>query len=151
MTQSLPSTAISHPNGVTTIYRVAVKVGEDFYTLESAITLPPDATPEQIDQAVATRDAIHAAQAPGVNAIVAALKDAAGEPASPEQRGFIYRLLPQVGWQEADLVAYLDEHGQTPETLTKRQASKLIDYLKRIKDGSVDNPVQLVDTNGMQF
>lgn len=151
MTQSSHTTSTHQPHGVTAIYRAAVSIGGDYYTVESSITLPPDATSEQIQQAVATRDAIHVAQAPGINAIVAALKDAAGEPATSDQRGYMYRLLKQVSWQESDLVAYLAPLGQTLETLTKRQASKVIDYLIQIKDGVVDNPVVLTDGNGMQF
>ncbi len=146
MTQPTPP-----PAAVTAIYRASISIGGDDYTVESSITVPPDATPEHIQQAVATRDAIHVAQAPGINAIVAALKDAAGEPATAEQRGYIYRLLKLVNWQEANLVAYLAPLGQTLETLTKRQASKVIDYLIHIKDGVADNPVVLTDGNGMPF
>lgn len=146
-TSAVPSNAPS----VTCEYRVAVKVGDDYYTVDSIISLPPGATSAEIQEAVATRDAIQAAQSPGVNQLVAAIKDAAGEPASQDQRNYIYRLLRDINWKDEHFSALLAERGLANETLTKRQASKIIDHLKEIKAGTIENPVVMTDSAGMTY
>lgn len=121
---------------ITRTYRVAVKHGDDYTTVEEVVTLPVDASEEMIDQAVATGLSIFEAQRLAVEAQIALIRQApATEPeASDGQRKLIDALASEVGMSEDDLNDLGTEYGVGGwEKLTKRQAGSLIDELKRRK------------------
>jgi hypothetical protein len=124
---------------VTRIYRVAIKHGEDYTTVEETITLPVGASQEQIDEAVATGLAIFEAQRLAVEAQIAQIRQSSPAPtpepeASDGQRRLIDALADELRMTDEDLGDLAAKSGvESWETLTKRQASALIDELKRRK------------------
>lgn len=124
---------------ITRIYRVAIKHGEDYTTVEDAVTLPVGASQELIDQAVATGLAIFEAQRLAVEAQINQIRQSAPAPApEPEasdgQRKLIDSLANEIGMSDEDLGDLAAKNGvERWETLTKRQAHTLIDELKRRK------------------
>ncbi|HEX6290678.1 MAG TPA: hypothetical protein VFZ66_15925 [Herpetosiphonaceae bacterium] len=135
---------------VTRTLRAAVKVGDDYYTLEETITLPPTASDEQIAQAVATGLRMYEAQRAAVEAQVRDLREHVvaqplpvqirepDAPASEKQRQYMEYLLKELGWDNERLAAFAADRMLNLLTLTKREASELIDELKGALSGSVD-------------
>ncbi len=138
---------------VTRTMRVAIKVADNYYTLEETISLPPGASDTQIAEAVGTGWRIYEQQRqemekqlvelqaqaaqmvmgnggyPGGNGERPAIREP-NAPASERQRGFIDRLLHDLGWDETRLSQVCAELGYNPLTLTKHEAAQLIDRLK---------------------
>jgi len=127
------------PATIARTYRVAVKHGEDYTTVEETVVLPIDASDEEIQQAVATGLRIFAAQHLAVETQIAQIRantpaPAPPEPASDGQRTLIDALAEELGWSDATLDTFAAERQITDwHTLTKRQAHGLIDALKRCK------------------
>jgi hypothetical protein len=119
-------------------YRAAIKLGENYVTLEETITLPIGATEEEIAQAVALGWTIYAAQHTAVaeqitQAGANAPKALAPAPrlASLKQRGYIDGMAEQLNIAPEDLIAEAARLGVTSwEEMTHEQASHLIDALK---------------------
>lgn len=125
-------------------YRAAIKVGEDYVTLEETVTLPIDASDDAIAQAVQLGMRIYAAQHDALNSQVATIRadaDAApvpaitlrdpDAPASAKQRTYLAQLQAQLGWSDDQLTHYTSAHQTNLATLTKGQASTLIEHLKQ--------------------
>ncbi|GAB4130303.1 MAG: hypothetical protein Fur005_20110 [Roseiflexaceae bacterium] len=127
-------------------YRAAIRLGEDFITLEETVTLPIDASDEEVAQAVELGWKIYRAQRSAVEQQVASVRETAGplvpsiqikdpdSPASEKQRGYIATLQDQLGWSSEQLVAYAREQQVDLVTLTKGHASTFIDGLKKLAE-----------------
>lgn len=143
-------TTNAQPTSVTRTIRAAVRLGEDFLTLEETTTLPIDASDEQIAAAVETGWRIYRAQRAAIEEQVAGIR--AGQvplpitvrdpdaPASEKQRNFLATLQDNLGWTGEQLAAYAAEQGLDLVSLTKGQASTFIDGLKKLADGRQTAP-----------
>jgi hypothetical protein len=130
---------------VTRTYRAAVRLGEDFITLEETVTLPLGASDEEVQQAVDLGWRIFKAQREAVEQQVAGVREAQGAPAaitvrdpeapaSDKQRNYIATLQDNLGWTSEQLSSYAGEHSVDLVTMTKGQASGFIDGLKKLAD-----------------
>lgn len=135
----------SDERSITRTYRAAIRIGEDFITLEETITLPTDATDDEIGQAVDLGMRIYRAQREAIDAQISAIRENAGTPApitvrdpdapaSDKQRNFIITLQDSLGWSSEQLAAYAQDQGMDLVTLNKGQASTFIDGLKKLAD-----------------
>lgn len=136
----------SEQRTVTRTYRAAVRLGEDFVTLEETITLPLQASDEEIQQAVSLGWRIYQAQQEALEAQVASLRESRpaanapgpiairnpDAPASDKQRQLIATLQQNLHWSEQQLAAHALQRGTPLAQLTKGQASAFIDELKRL-------------------
>jgi hypothetical protein len=130
---------------VSRTYRAAIRIGEDFITLEETITLPVDATDDEVSQAVDLGLRIYHAQREAVEAQIAGIRESIGAPApitvrdpdapaSDKQRTFITNLQDNLGWTSEQMAAYAREQSVNLVNLTKGQASTFIDGLKKISE-----------------
>lgn len=130
---------------VSRTYRAAIRIGEDFITLEETVTLPIDATDEEVAQAVDLGMRIYQAQRAAIEAQAASIRETAGpppaitvrdpdSPASDKQRNYIATLQDTLGWSNEQLAAYAGENSVDLVTMTKGQASTFIDGLKRLSE-----------------
>jgi hypothetical protein len=130
---------------VTRTYRTAIRLGEDFITLEETITLPIDASDDEVQQAVDLGWRIYRTQREAVEGQVTGIREAQGlpasitirdpeAPASDKQRNYIAALQEDLTWTNEQLNAFAQEHGVEFVTLTKGQASGFIDNLKKLAE-----------------
>ena len=134
---------IETPRSVSQVARVAVKIGDDYHTLESTVTLPPGASDAEIAEAVETGTRIYTAQQAAMNALITALRAAvpAATPTPPTTRQ-----LNAVGTLQNQLsvatiaAVYKEFEIPGPQPTTKAQASALIDRFKAIINGVADDP-----------
>jgi hypothetical protein len=130
---------------VTRTYRAAIRLGEDFITLEETITLPLSASDDEVQQAVDLGWRIYAAQREAVAQQVAGVREAQGQtasitvrdpdaPASDKQRNYIAALQEDLSWTNEQLASYASDHSVDLVTMTKGQASGFIDGLKKMAD-----------------
>ena len=126
-------------------YRAAIRIGEDFITLEETITLPLDASDEEVGQAVDLGWRIYRAQREAAEAQVADVRSSApapaaitirdpDAPASDNQRNYIATLQDKLTWNSEQLAAYAEEQRVDLVTMTKGQASAFIDGLKKLSE-----------------
>ena len=130
---------------VSRTYRAAIRLGEDFITLEETITLPLDASDEEVKQAVDLGWRIYHAQREAAEAQAADIRSAApvpapitirdpDAPASDNQRNYIATLQDKLAWNSEQLATYAEEHSVDLVTMTKGQASGFIDGLKKLAE-----------------
>lgn len=130
---------------VSRTYRAAIRLGEDFITLEETITLPIDATDEEVTQAVDLGWRIYRAQRAAVEEQVAGVREMQpgpqpptvrdpDAPASDKQRHYIAVLQEDLTWSNEQLAAYAGEQHVDLVTMTKGQASVFIDGLKKLAE-----------------
>ena len=130
---------------ITRTYRSAVRLGEDFITLEETITLPTSASDEEVQQAVDLGWRIYRIQREALEQQVAAVREAHSAhtqitvrdpdaPASDKQRNYIATLQDHLTWTNEDLAGYAGDHSVDLVTMTKGQASAFIDGLKTLAD-----------------
>lgn len=130
---------------VTRTYRVALRLGEDYITLEETICLPIDASDAEVQQAVDLGWRVYHAQREAVEQQVSSIREAHGSyaaitvrdpdaPASEKQRNYIATLQDHLHWTSDELASYAAEHGVNLVTLTKGQASAFIDELKQLAE-----------------
>jgi hypothetical protein len=136
------------PASVTRTFRAAVKIGDDYYTVEETISLPPTATDVEIADAVGTGLRIYEAQRAAVETQLRALREQVvsqpvpvqirepDAPASDKQRAYMDYLLKELNWDHDRLAGFAGERSLNLLTLTKREASELIDELKGIASGT---------------
>lgn len=128
---------------VSRTYRAAIRLGEDFITLEETITLPLDASEDDIQQAVDLGWKIFAAQRESADQQIADIRSTVGapapitvrdpdSPASDKQRNYIVMLQEDLGWSSDQLAHYAGEQDVDLVTMTKGQASIFIDGLKKL-------------------
>jgi hypothetical protein len=122
--------------------RAAIRIGEDFYTVEETVTLPLDASDETIAQAVNTGLRIYEAQRMATETQVRELRAQVATsplpiqirepdaPASDKQRSYVDYLVNELGWDQERLHAFATEHNFDLVMLNKREASELIDKMK---------------------
>lgn len=140
----------AQPTSITRTIRAAVRLGEDFLTLEESLTLPIDASDDQIAAAVETGWRIYCAQRAAIEEQVAGIR--AGQvplpitvrdpdaPASEKQRNYLGTLQDNLGWTSEQLAAHAAEQGIDLVSLTKGQASSFIDGLKKLAEGRQTAP-----------
>jgi hypothetical protein len=130
---------------VSRTYRAAIRLGEDFVTLEETITLPLDASDEEVTQAVDLGWRIYRAQREAAEAQTADIRSAApapapitirdpDAPASDNQRNYIANLQDKLAWNSEQLAAHAEEQSVDLVTMTKGQASTFIDGLKKLAE-----------------
>ena len=138
---------------VSRTYRAAVRIGEDFITLEETVTLPIDASDEEVEQAVDLGWRIYRAQRAAVEQQVAGVRETVGAPqpiaikdpdapASDKQRNYIAALQEDLAWSAEQLAGYANDQQLDLVTMTKGQASSFIDGLKKLaedRSNYVDN------------
>ncbi len=133
---------------VTRTYRAAVRLGEDFITLEETITLPIDASDADVEQAVDLGWRVYRAQRDSIEQQIAHIRENQAAPAaitvrdpeapaSEKQRNYIAALQEDLSWTNEQLGSYASEHSVDLVTLTKGQASGFIDDLKRLAEDRV--------------
>jgi pyruvate/2-oxoglutarate dehydrogenase complex dihydrolipoamide acyltransferase (E2) component len=136
---------------VTRTLRAAVKIGDDYYTIEETISLPPTANDDQIMEAVDAGLRMYTAQREAVEAQVRNLREQVvsqplpvqlrepDAPASDKQRAYMDFLARELNIDGDQLSAIASEHNMDVQTLTKREASELIDVLKKRQEaGNAD-------------
>lgn len=130
---------------VSRTYRAAIRIGEDFITLEETIALPLDASDEEVAQAVELGWRIYRAQRQAVEEQIAGVRETAGPPpaivvrdpdapASDKQRNYIVTLQDNLAWTGEQLATYAQEQQVDLVTMTKGQASTFIDGLKKLAE-----------------
>jgi hypothetical protein len=130
---------------VSRTYRAAIRIGEDFITMEETIALPLDASDEEVTQAVDLGWRIFRAQREAADAQVTDIRSAIGtpapitvrdpdSPASDKQRNYIVTLQDNLAWNSEHLAAYAEEQSVDLVTMTKGQASLFIDGLKKLAE-----------------
>ncbi len=132
---------------VSRTYRAAIRTGEDFITLEETITLPLDATDDDILRAVDLGQRIYQAQRGVADETIAEMRGGVivspeavdravasfrAAPASEKQIAFIRSLAADLDYTDE----YLDTYARTAGgydlfALTKDEASALISLLKK--------------------
>ncbi len=137
---------------ITRTFRAAIKLGDDYFTVEETICLQPGATEAMISEAVQTGIRIYETQRQVMTEQIGRLRAEAGQrimngngngmrepdaPASEKQRGYMDYLLKELHWDTERLSSFATERNLNMLTLTKRDASELIDELKAIVDGRV--------------
>ena len=133
-------------------YRAAVKIGDDYVTVEQKLILPVDASDDAIATATATAARIFAAQCESVELQIGFIREQRGPtspapapasgnggtsyaprepdaPASTKQHEFIDRLRGKLGWSVGQLETFARGKAIDLLALTKGQASALIDAL----------------------
>jgi BMFP domain-containing protein YqiC len=123
-------------------FRAAIRIGEDFYTVEETITLPIDAGDEEIARAVEVGMRIYEAQRAAAEGQIRDLRAQVvsnplpvqirepDAPASEKQRAYMDYLLNELGWDMGRLQEFAAERHFDILTLNKRDASELIDQMK---------------------
>lgn len=130
---------------VSRTYRAAIRIGEDYVTLEETIVLPLDATDEDVKKAVDLGWRIYQAQRDAIEAQTANIREAQpapqpptvrdpDAPASERQRHYIAALQEDLSWTNEQLAAFAQEHRVDLVTMTKGQASAFIDNLKKLAE-----------------
>jgi hypothetical protein len=130
---------------ITRTYRTAVKIGEDYITLEETISLPIDASDEEVTQAVDLGWRIYRAQRAAVEEQVAHVREHGApvtpitikdpdSPASDKQRNYIAALQDDLTWSSEQISTFAQEQQIDLVTMTKGQASSFIDGLKRLAE-----------------
>lgn len=144
---------------VSRTYRAAIRIGEDFITLEETVTLPIDATDEDVSKAVGLGLRIYQTQREAIESQIATLREEAAtpapitvrdpeSPASEKQRNFIANLQDGLGWTNERLATYANDQGIDLVTVTKGQASVFIDQLKKVAEaGTAYNTSERKETN----
>lgn len=139
------STPRSDERSITRTYRTAIRIGEDFITLEETISLPIDASDEEVVQAVELGWRIYGAQREAIERQVAGVREAQPQPApftvrdpespaSDKQRNYIAALQDDLIWTSEQLTGYAGEQGVDLVTLNKGQASGFIDGMKKLAE-----------------
>lgn len=130
----------TNERSVTRTFRAAIRIGEDYITLEETITLPLDASDEDIDKAVAMGWQVYARQREAMEEQVANIRELHSSlapqdlPASDRQRKYITVLQHDLAWSPEQLAQYAREQGIEIEALSRTQASGFIDTLKKIAE-----------------
>ncbi|MCS6841703.1 MAG: hypothetical protein RMJ55_15685 [Roseiflexaceae bacterium] len=130
---------------VSRTYRAAIRIGEDYVTLEETIVLPLDATDEDVKKAVDLGWRIYQAQREAIEAQTASIREAQpapqpptvrdpDAPASERQRHYIAALQEDLSWTNEQLMAFAQEQRVDLVTMTKGQASAFIDSLKKLAE-----------------
>ncbi len=131
---------------VSRTFRAAIRIGEDFYTVEETVTLPIDASDDAIAQAVNTGLRIYEAQRAAAENQVRELRAQVvtsplpiqirepDAPASDKQRSYLDYLVNELGWDHERLHGFATEHNFDLIKLNKREASELIDQMKGLLD-----------------
>ncbi|NTV64932.1 MAG: hypothetical protein HGA65_15590 [Oscillochloris sp.] len=139
------SAPTSPDRSITRTYRAAIRLGEDFITLEETISLPLDASDEDIQQAVSLGWRIYTAQREAITQQIASVREAQAppapivmrdpeSPASEKQRNYIAALQDDLSWTNEQIASYAAEQHVDLVTMTKGQASGFIDSLKKVAE-----------------
>ncbi len=152
------ATPTPRERSVTRTYRSAIRIGEDYITLEETITLPIDASDEDVTKAVDLGWRMFQAQRSAAEQQAGAIREAAGSPAaitirdpeapaSDKQRNYIATLQDTLSWSNDQISSYATEQSVDLVTMTKGQASQFIDGLKKIADDRVSYRTKSADAD----
>jgi hypothetical protein len=134
----MASKKAQHEPSVSRTYRAAVKIGEDYVTIEETITLDVDATDAQIAQAVELGWRIFKAQQDSAKAQILEARESYGDDreriALPSQLERISDLQRLLGWDAQQLADFFAERRLDGSKLSRRQASLVVDQLRRLID-----------------
>lgn len=130
---------------VSRTYRAAIRIGEDFITIEETIALPLDASDDEVTQAVDLGWRIYRAQREAVESQIAGIRETApppppilirdpDAPASEKQRNYIAALQEELTWSNDQLTTYAQEQKLDLVVMTKGQASTFIDGMKKLAE-----------------
>jgi hypothetical protein len=133
---------------VSRTYRVAMKLGEDYMTLEETITLPSDASDAEIQAAVDLGWRIYHAQNDAVEQQIESSREAwrarhratrrrPEVPASRRQQNYLAILQKSLNWSDAELARYASEQNIPLEGMSRMHAATLIERLMRIAEKQV--------------
>lgn len=139
------ATPTPRERSVSRTYRAAIRLGEDFITLEETVVLPIDASDEDVQQAVDLGWRIYRAQRETVEQQIGHIRESQAAPApivvrdpdapaSDKQRNYIAALQDDLTWTSEQLTTYAGDHGVDLVTMTKGQASAFIDGLKKLAE-----------------
>jgi hypothetical protein len=136
-TKSKPQTGESDGHIARTL-RMAVKIGEDYVTIEETITLPVGASDAQIQEAVDLGWRIYTQQRDAAEAQILEARESYGgdneRPALPSQRQRISDLQQRLTWDDATYARFVAERGWDMATLTRQQASQIVQLMRRVYD-----------------
>src|SRR5919202_1808887 len=116
-------------------FRAAIRIGEDFYTVEETITLPIDAGDEEIARAVEAGMRIYEAQRAAAEGQIRDLRAQVvsnplpvqirepDAPASKKQRAYKDYLLNELSWDMGRLQAFAANRNLDVSTLNQRCTS----------------------------
>lgn len=123
------------------------------------ITLQPAASDDDIAQSVATGLRIYEAQRAAIEGQIRMFRQGATSqtppvqirepdaPTSHKQRQYMEYLLKELSWDNGRLIAFAAEHQFNLLTLTKREASELIDQLKGELAGEAETSTPAVESS----
>lgn len=143
-----------HDISITRTYRMAMKLGEDYITLEETITMPVNATDADIEQAVQLGWRIYQAQNAALEQQTTALREAwrarflpasrrkTDGPASTKQHNYLAILQHSLNWSDEELHSYAQEQSIHLPDMTRAQAASLIDSLMKLAEERVLTPFQ---------
>lgn len=132
---------------VTRTLRAALKIGEDYLTIEESITLASDASDADIAAAVNLGWRMYTQQREAIEAQISEARDTYGSdrerPVLPTQMRTIENLQQVLGWDAAHLAQFVAERRYDMSQLTRRQASSIIEQLRRVFDEQqrADGPI----------
>lgn len=151
--KSVPGAAL-----VARTLRGAVRIGDDYWTIEETITLPTTATDAQISEAVHAGLRMYQAQREAFDSQVNALREQAlraaldagrpehkaskDEPISEKQQRYMEFLMEQLGWGHdlnrlREFISDSQIQVRDVAQMTKLEASVVIDALKTLHQGDM--------------
>ncbi len=123
---------------VSRTYRMAVKIGEDYLTIEETVSLPVTASDDDVHAAVALGWRIYTQQRAAAEAQILEARESYGgdneRPVIDSQLQRIHQLQQLLGWSAQELDRFLSDRGLDSARLTRQQATQVVQLLRRIRD-----------------
>jgi len=117
---------------------MAVKIGEDYLTIEETVSLPVAASDEDVQSAVALGWRIYTQQRAAAEAQILEARESYGgdneRPVLDSQLQRIHQLQQLLGWNAQELEQFLSDRGLDSVRLTRQQATHVVQLLRRIHD-----------------
>jgi hypothetical protein len=133
-----PSDDATTAGTVSRTYRMAVKIGEDYLTIEETVSLPVAASDEDVQAAVALGWRIYTQQRAAAEAQILEARESYGgdneRPVLDSQLQRIHQLQQLLGWNAQELEQFLSDRGLDSVRLTRQQATHVVQLLRRIHD-----------------
>lgn len=133
-----PSGDASTDATVSRTYRMAVKIGEDYLTIEETVSLPVTASDEDVQAAIALGWRIYTQQRAAAEAQILEARESYGgdneRPVLDSQLQRIHQLQQLLEWNAQELERFLSDRGFDGARLTRQQATQVIQLLRRIHD-----------------
>ena len=133
-----PSGDVTAASTVSRTYRMAVKIGEDYLTIEETVSLPVTASDDEVQEAVALGWRIYTQQRAAAEAQILEARESYGgdneRPVLDSQLQRIHQLQQLLEWSAPELDRFLSERGFDSARLTRHQATQVVQLLRRIHD-----------------